>query len=86
MSELKDAVWEYIDVIARIGDGSLAAQVGEQRRRTLHGEILSLTGLSTFEFGGLPFWYKIENTDRAARRLYLALMKQVREKGKHHDD
>ena len=80
LPKLRDVVWEYVDVIARLGNGTLDARTGDQRRRDLHNDILRITGLSTFEFGGLPAWYEIENTDRTTTRLVAALRQQMSNK------
>lgn len=80
MKELKSICWQYITVIDQLSNGKIDAAAGEQKRRELHHKILELTGLSAFEFGGLPFWWEIESVEMTATKLYNALVQKCASK------
>lgn len=77
---LEIACTHYIETICALGAGEIDAAAGGWARRELHYQILEITGLSSFEFGGLPFWFDVsrENTTILSRRLFNTLMECVR--------
>lgn len=72
--KLKDLCWQYIDTIS---NKQIRTEEQDRKRSELHSKILDESGLSYFEFGGIPFWYEIEDVDTTTTRLYEALLKQI---------
>lgn len=69
----------YIETIWQLSNGKIDAGLGEMRRREWHEQLLELTGLSAFVFSGLPAWFQVDNVENASRRLYNALLEQMKE-------
>ena len=74
---LKVACELYVETIYQLSEGEIDALIGDAVRREYHQQILELTGLSEFEFGGIPAWMQIDDVHIIAKRLYNALIRQI---------
>lgn len=86
MSELKTLVYRYVDVIHRMGTSELKSRIGGKQRGNLHLAILDATGLTVFQFGGLPFYHEIKTVEDSAAQLYEALIKAKARKSRAISD
>ena len=89
MNELKDLCWQYINHIYKMSHPETLTieelqarswKDSDKIRSDLHNAILNETGLSMFDFGGLPFYYEINDVDETAEILYKALCKKIASK------
>lgn len=74
---IETACRNYIKTIWQMDNGELSAFTGDAVRREYHEQLLELTGLSAFEFGGLPAWYDIDGVEKVAKQLFNALLEQM---------
>lgn len=70
----------YIQTIRQLETGEIGALLGDMVRKQWHEQLLELTGLTPFEFGGLPAWIEIDDEDKIILRLYNALLGQMQAK------
>jgi len=77
---IEAACRNYIQTIHQLGTGKIDAYLGEKTRQEWHGQLLELTGLTPFEFGGLPAWIEIDDEDKIVLQLYNALLESMKRK------
>jgi hypothetical protein len=85
--ELKELCWMYINHIYKRSHPETMTlkeltsfSISDKQRSELHNAILNHTGLSAFDFGGLPCWYEIDDVDETSQTLYNALCKKIAQK------
>ena len=77
------ACGHYVQTIAQLERGEIDVSMGELARQEWHEQLLELTGLSMFEFGGIPAWISTNDTAAITKRLFNALIQAMQEKDGH---